>query len=82
MRFPNQIVWITGASSGIGEALSRQFAADGADHAGAADALGHLDAPVPQLGRDERRRPHFLEPHLGMRMDVATQSRDSGHVLG
>jgi dehydrogenase/reductase SDR family member 7B len=30
MRFPDQIVWITGASSGIGEALAHQFAAEGA----------------------------------------------------
>lgn len=30
MRFPGQIIWITGASSGIGEATARAFAREGA----------------------------------------------------
>lgn len=30
MRFAGQVVWITGASSGIGEALAKAFAAEGA----------------------------------------------------
>lgn len=31
MRFKDKVVWITGASSGIGEALAHSFAAEGAD---------------------------------------------------
>ena len=30
MRFENQVVWVTGASSGIGEACARAFASEGA----------------------------------------------------
>ncbi len=30
MKFHNKVVWITGASSGIGEALAYAFAAEGA----------------------------------------------------
>ena len=30
MKFPGQVVWITGAASGIGEAAARAFAREGA----------------------------------------------------
>jgi len=53
-RFAGQVVFITGASSGIGEALAREFAGAGADVALAArrvDRLARLAAEIEGLGR-------------------------------
>ena len=52
-------------------ALAGAFSPDDADHAGAADALGDLDAPFAHLGGDQRRGAMLLQAEFGMGVDVA-----------
>ena len=61
MSFENKIVWITGASSGIGAALAREFASRGAkivlsgrDEARLAAVAGELDTETLALPFDVR----------------------------
>ena len=49
-RFANHVVWITGASSGIGAALARAWAAQGAHLIVSARRAPELEALVAQLG--------------------------------
>jgi short-subunit dehydrogenase len=58
VRFRNRTVFITGASSGIGAALARQFASEGADLVLAArreDKLREVEASLPQPHGTVRR---------------------------
>ncbi len=48
-RFDDQVVWITGASAGIGHALALEFAREGAIVAGSARRIERLDGLVAEI---------------------------------
>lgn len=52
MRFEGKTVWITGASSGIGEAVSRAFAAEGANVILSGRRVEALETVAAQIERD------------------------------
>jgi short-subunit dehydrogenase len=54
-RFAGNAVFITGASSGIGAALAREFAREGGDVALAARRLDRLKALAAEIGKTGRR---------------------------
>jgi short-subunit dehydrogenase len=54
-RFAGNAVFITGASSGIGAALAREFAGEGADVALAARRVNRLEALAQEIGKTGRR---------------------------
>lgn len=54
-RFQQQVVWITGASAGIGRELARQFAAEGADVAVSARREDRLQEVVDEIEQRGRR---------------------------
>jgi dehydrogenase/reductase SDR family protein 7B len=64
LRFADQVVWITGASSGIGAAAARAFAAEGAQVVLSSRRETELEAVRQTCARPER--------HLVLPLDLAT----------
>ena len=58
---------------------ARAVALEHADHAGAAEAAMHLDAPLRQLVGDDAGGSHFLEADFRMRVKIAA---DRGEFVG
>lgn len=61
MDFKNKIVWITGASSGIGEAVALAFIAEGATVIGSARSADKLEAVKMRSVAPERFHPVLLD---------------------
>ncbi|MEZ5708284.1 MAG: SDR family NAD(P)-dependent oxidoreductase [Blastomonas sp.] len=88
MRFNGQTVWITGASSGIGEALARAFAAEGAalilsgrreDALRAvADSLPAQSLMLPFETTDRDTLPGIVEQAIGWRGNVDILVNNAG----
>jgi short-subunit dehydrogenase len=79
--FEGQVVFITGASSGIGAALARAFARDGADIALAArrlDRLRAVQAEVQTLGR----RAHVVACDVTRDGDLERAVAETRRALG
>ncbi len=74
MRFKDQVVWITGASSGIGEACAHAFAAEGA----------RVILSSRRAGELERVRRACREPdrHLTLPLDLARPETFPSLVAG
>jgi NADP-dependent 3-hydroxy acid dehydrogenase YdfG len=56
-RFEDKVVWITGASSGVGQACAREFASEGARLALSARRTERLEELVAEL---ESRGTHAV----------------------
>ncbi|MBN8702373.1 MAG: SDR family oxidoreductase [Bacteroidetes bacterium] len=72
--FKNKVVWITGASSGIGEALAKELATRGAKLVLSARNTQTLNAIKKQLQLDDSRC-------IVLKIDLEHESNFSNHVL-
>jgi NAD(P)-dependent dehydrogenase (short-subunit alcohol dehydrogenase family) len=80
-RFAGRVVFITGASSGIGEALARAFAAEGADLALLARRTDRLAALAEAL-RGQGRRALALECDVTKQGDLEQAAERTRAELG
>lgn len=81
-EFSNQVVWITGSSTGIGRAAAKAFAERGADvvvhyHRSKSEAEG-LEAEL----RDAGRRTLLLQGDVGDSNDVSRMTRSIDEAFG
>lgn len=79
-QFTDKIVWITGASSGIGEALAKSFAADGADIILSGRRVDALQAVADQLPTDTLILPFETTDYAALEAKVADAWAWKGRV--
>ncbi|GAA6156593.1 SDR family NAD(P)-dependent oxidoreductase [Pyruvatibacter sp. HU-CL02332] len=79
-NFNDKIVWITGASSGIGEALAKSFAADGAHIILSGRRVDALQAVADQLPTDTLILPFETTDYAALEAKVADAWAWKGRV--
>ncbi|MEP0068997.1 SDR family NAD(P)-dependent oxidoreductase [Pyruvatibacter sp.] len=79
-HFTDKIVWITGASSGIGEALAKSFAADGAQIILSGRRVDALQAVADQLPTDTLILPFETTDYAALEAKVADAWAWKGRV--
>ncbi len=79
-RFFNQVVWITGASSGIGEALAREFIQEGATVALSARRKDRLSLVKQDLGDHAHIYPLDVENKADVDLTAEKIARDLGGI--
>lgn len=80
MSFENKIVWITGASSGIGEALAKSFAAQGAHIILSGRRVDALKAVAANLKTDTLVLPFEVTDYAALSVHVDTGWNWKGRV--
>jgi NAD(P)-dependent dehydrogenase (short-subunit alcohol dehydrogenase family) len=80
-RLQNQVVWVSGAASGIGEAIARLFAAEGAS-VGLADVQMERGQAVVEEIRAAGGRASFTHCDVGRADDVRTSIEQTVREFG
>ncbi|MEP2101976.1 MAG: SDR family NAD(P)-dependent oxidoreductase [Parasphingorhabdus sp.] len=80
MDFTDKIVWITGASSGIGEALAKAFAANGAHIILSGRRVEALEAVATDISTDTLLLPFETTDYDALPAKVAEAQRWKGRV--
>jgi len=80
MRFKNKVVWITGASSGIGEALANAFAADGGQIILSGRRTEALEKVAADIGADTLILPFETTDYDALPEKIEEALSWKGHV--